>query len=35
MQLRPYDPKDLVEYVARHQRLRNWFWCLLIFYLTR
>jgi hypothetical protein len=31
----PYNPRDLIEYTARQMRLRNWFWCLMIFYLTR
>jgi hypothetical protein len=33
--LRPYDPRDLIEYTARQMRLRNWIVCLLLFYLTQ
>ena len=33
--LRPYDPRDLIEYSARHARIRNWLWLSLLFFLTR
>ncbi len=30
-----YDPNDLIEFTARRERLRNWLWAMILFFLTR